>query len=112
MKPINAGEFSHWIEIRRPESAKNAAGYGSGTNSLVCRRRARVTRTSGTELVKANADFGQEKVRFLIRYTTQPIDRKMFVRWRGLDYEIEYINDYAGRRYIEIWGVRQTKEGA
>lgn len=112
MKPINAGEFSHWIEVRERNSTKNAGGYGMEESSLVLRRRAKVTPTSGTEQLRADADFSQTKVRFLIRYTAKPIDRKMFVRWRGLDYEIEYVNDYAGRQYLEIWGVRHTKEGS
>lgn len=112
MKTIDAGEFSHWIEIIEKTSVRNGAGYGTAEERRVCRRRAKVTLTSGTELVRANADFGQVKARFLIRFTTKHIDRKMFVRYAGLDYEIEYVNDYAGRRYIEIWGVRQTREGA
>ena len=52
---------------------------------------------------KAGADFGEVRVRFLIRYTRKPIDRKMFVRYRGKDYEIEYINDYGdSHQYMEL----------
>jgi head-tail adaptor len=112
MKTIDAGELTHRIDVIERRRDTNAGGYGTEEERLVCRRLAKVTQTGGSELVKANADFGQTKVRFLIRWTPVVIDRKMIVRWRGLDYEIEYVNDYASRRYIEIWGVRLTREGS
>ena len=55
-------------------------------------------------MVKANADFGEVKARFLVRYSRRPIDRKMFVRYRDSDYEILYINPYGdSREYLELW---------
>lgn len=111
MKTIQAGELNHRIQIIREDQTKDADGYSTSKETTVLTCWAKVTRTSGTEMAKNNADFGQEKVRFLIRWTAKTIDRKMFVRFAGRDYEIEYINDYAGRQYIEIWGVWQSKEG-
>ena len=110
MKTIQAGELNRRIQIIEKTFDQNAAGYGKDGEKPVYSCWAKVSKTSGTEQVKANADFGQEKVRFLIRWTSKAIDRKMFVRYGGRDYEIEYINDYAGRQYMEIWGVWQSKE--
>jgi SPP1 family predicted phage head-tail adaptor len=65
---------------------------------------AKFTRTSGTETVKANADFGEIKARFLVRYSPTLIDRKMVVKYNGDIYNIVYVNDYEdGHEYIEIW---------
>lgn len=111
MKTVQAGELNQRIQILRRVVSHDEAGYESVVQEeLILGCWARVSRTSGTELVRANADFGEEKVRFLIRHPHREIDRKMFVRWQGREYEIEYINDYAGRRYLEIWTVRRSKE--
>lgn len=108
---INAGELNQSIRIMRRVATQDAAGYEESVrDELVLNCKAKVSRTSGTEMVRANADFGEEKVRFLIRYPRTEIDRKMFVRWQGREYPIEYINDYAGRKYLEIWTVRRSKE--
>ncbi len=101
---VNAGELNKRISIyRKPEL--DADGYFPDDPEpvLVHTCWARFSQTSGTELAKANADMGEAKVRFLIRYTRREIDRKMFVRYRGLDYEIVYINGYGGGEYMEIW---------
>lgn len=113
MKTIQAGELRSRIQIIRKTEQRDAGGFVTGTSEeviLCCW--AKVTKTSGTEMVKADADFGQEKARFLIRYTPRAIDRKMLVRYGGRDYAIEYINDYAGRQYMEIWGTWQSREGS
>ena len=48
--------------------------------------------------------MGEARVRFLIRYTRKKIDRKMFVRYKGLDYEIIYLNTYGDSgEYMELW---------
>ena len=110
---VNAGELRHRIQICRVGQVKDNAGYYVPQETLVHGCWAKVTRLSGTEMVKAKADFGEEKVRFLIRWTSKPIDRKMIVRHRSKEYEIQYINDY-GRpgEYLEIWAVRKSKEGS
>lgn len=101
---VNAGELDKRIAIyRKPE--KTAGGYvpEGAKPKLVRRCSAKFSTTSGTELVKANADFGEARVRFLIRYTRTEIDRKMFVRYRGNDYEILYINPYGDSgEYLEL----------
>lgn len=106
---VNAGELDKRIWIcRKPEPEPDGYLPEEAKPEPVRRCWAKVTRTSGTEIVKANADFGEVRVRFLVRWSRTPIDRKMFVRYRGADYEILYINPYGdSREYQEIWCKRQ-----
>ena len=111
---VNAGELNKRIQILRRTTALNDAGYPAPpTDPDVVRTCwAKFTRTSGTEMVKAGAEFAVEKVRFLVRWSATPISEGMFVRYKDLDYEIKYINDYEdGHQYMEIWCERQKKEG-
>jgi len=111
VKTIQAGELNKRIQIISVDAKQDADGFYSNIEEkLVHGCWAKVSFTSGTEIVKANADFGEVKARFLIRHTSKPIDRKMFVRYGGREYEITYINDYAGRKYMEIWGTWQSRE--
>lgn len=113
MKSVQAGELNRRITIFREAETTDADGYGTAERRTVRSCWAKVTKVSGTELVKANADFGQEKVRFLIRYPgAGVIDRKMLVHYEDRDYEIEYLNDYGGRQYLEIWGTWQSREAS
>ena len=102
---VNAGELNQRIQIIRYAEERNGAGYLAPAKEpeVVHSCWAKFSRTSGTEAFKAGADFSEIKARFLIRYTRRPIDRKMFVRYRGSDYEIEYINDYGdSHEYMEL----------
>lgn len=109
MKNINVGELNKKIGIYSRDTTEDADGYETPTETLVRSCWAKFSRTSGTEMFKANADFTETKVRFLIRYTKKPIDRKMFVRYAGTDYEITFINDYEdSHQYIELWCERVT----
>lgn len=102
---VNAGELNKRIEIcRKPEPGPGGYLPEGAEPEPVRRCWAKFTQTSGTEMVKANADFGEVRVRFLIRYTRGVIDRKMFVRYRNVDYEILYINGYGDSgEYLELW---------
>ena len=109
---VNAGELRHRIRIVRIDRVEDEDGYTVPQEKIVHACWAKVSYTSGTEMVKANADFGEVKARFLIRWTAAAIDRKMLVRHGGRDYEIQYINDYGRpREYLEIWGVWKSTEG-
>lgn len=109
---LNPGELNRRIQILRHVSVTDADGYDADSLQEVHVCWSRFTRTSGSEAVKANADFGTIKVRFLIRYTPKIINRKMIVRHSGNDYEIVYVNDYNdAHEYIEIWCERVTLEG-
>ena len=109
---VDAGELNQRIEIVRLDRTKTPNGYDEITETAGHRCWAKFTQTSGTELIKANADFGEERVRFLIRWTGKAIDRKMVVRYGGSRYEIEYINDYGdGHQYIELWCKWLSRDG-
>lgn len=106
---VNAGELNKKISIYAREETEDADGYDNVSDVLVHTCWAKFSRTSGTETFKANADFSETKVRFLIRYTKKLIDRKMFVRYAGTDYEITFVNDYGdAHQYIELWCERST----
>ena len=109
---INPGDLRQKIEIYSKTITVNANGYETETPVLFHSCSAKFTRTSGTELQKANADFADVKVRFLIRYTSKAISRKMTVKYGGNTYQITYINDYEDRHeYIEIWAELLTAAG-
>ena len=111
VKTVQAGELNRRIQIISVTAEKGEDGfYSQVQEKLIHGCWAKVSFTSGTELVKANADFGEVKARFLIRHTEKPIDRSMFVRFEGREYDITYINDYAGHKYMEIWGTWKSKE--
>ena len=70
---------------------------------------AQVSETSGTELVKAGAEFSETKKRFLVRYTSVPLNTDMVLRYAGQDYDIVLINTYGdNHEYTEVW--TQKKE--
>ena len=102
---VDAGQLNKRIQIIRRAEEKDANGYSATPDETVVHRCwARFSQTSGTEAMKANADFADLKVRFLIRWTKTSIDRKMIVRYNNADYEIEYVNGYGdSRQYLEIW---------
>lgn len=110
---VNAGELNKRISIyRKPELEGDGYLPESPEPVLIHTCWARFSQTSGTELVKNNADFGETKVRFLIRYTRKEIDRKMYVRYKEKDYEILYVNTYGDSgEYMEIWCKRMSLEG-
>lgn len=109
---VNAGELNKRIKIIKITKSKDKDGYETVTETVVRAPWAKFSQTSGTELVKANADMSEVMVRFLIRWSSTPMSRKMVVRYAGDDYEIEYINGYGdSREYVELWCRRLTLEG-
>ena len=103
---VDAGEINRRIQILRRTDTADKAGYLAPETEpeVVHTCWAKFSQTSGTSIKKANADWGEVKARFLIRHTKKKLNRKMFVRFNGLDYEIEYINTYGdSRRYTELW---------
>lgn len=109
---VDAGELRHRIQIYRKKSTEDADGYATETLVLVRACSAKFTRTSGSEMVRANSDMADVKARFLVRWSSVPISRKMIVRHAGTDYEIEFINDYEDmHEYQEIWCKLATRAG-
>ncbi|MBQ2997258.1 MAG: phage head closure protein [Oscillibacter sp.] len=116
---VDAGELKHRIRIVRRNTKRDKDGYqtkreASEDYETVRSCKASFKQLSGTEAIKANSDFAEEKVRFLVRWSPKTIERKMIVLFRGKEYEIEYAHDYGGgRKWVEIWAVwRSQKEGA
>ena len=100
---INPGKLNKKIEIWAVTKTKDADGFAVEAPALFYSCTAKFSRVSGTELIKANADFAETKARFLIRYTSKAITRKMTIQYDGDEYQIDYINEYDdARRYIEI----------
>ena len=109
---INPGELNKKISIYSKSSGTDADGYPLNTETLVHSCWAKFSRTSGTEAIKSNADFESLNVRFLIRYTTKTITRKMIVKYNGKNYEIDYLNDYEdSHEYIELWANKVATDG-
>lgn len=109
---VNPGELNRRIAIVSNSKDFDEDGYQIEREETVYSCWAKFTRVSGSEKIKANSDFSQVSARFLIRYTTKPLSRKMVVRYDGNDYEIEYLNDYGdSHRYIEVWCKLMTREG-
>ena len=109
---VNAGELNKLIDIIKVTKSKDKDGYETVDETLVLHAWAKFSQISGTELTKASADMSEVMVRFLIRWSSTPMSRKMVVRYGGDDYEIEYINGYGdSREYVELWCRRLTLEG-
>ena len=111
---VDAGELRERIQILQRTTPINDAGYPApaAEPKVVRTCWAKFSRSSGTEVVKAGAELSVEKGRFLIRWSRTEITPGMFVRYRGRDYEIKYVNDYEDRHeYVELWYERQAKEG-
>ena len=109
---VNAGKLNKRIEIIQIAKELDGDGYETVKETVVRRPWAQFSQTSGTELTKANADMSEVMVRFLIRWSSTPLSRKMVVRYAGDDYEIEYINGYGDSlEYVELWCRRLTLEG-
>lgn len=100
---VNAGELNKRIGIYAVHAEQDTDGYVTEKKSLVRSCWAKVSQSSITELRKANADMAEVQLRFLIRWSKTPIDRKMRVCYDGRDYEIKYINPYGdSKEYVEI----------
>ena len=105
---IDAGKLSKRIEFLRQPSGRDADGYPSSREPEVVRTVwAQYSQTSGTELIRANAEFGEAKVRFLTRAYPELMDRRLRIH-----YDILYINTYGDAgEYMEFWCERHTQEG-
>lgn len=112
---VDAGRLNKRIELVRRVAISDAEGYRDEAKSgeeVVRSCWAQYSQTSGTELVKSGALWGEAKVRFLVRAHPDFLDRRLFVRYDGEDYDIQYLNTYGdGGQYIELWCEHRTMEG-
>ena len=93
---INPGRLNKKIKI---------VSYDRETNetTIVHECWASKNNISGTEMIKNGVEFGKDKTRFMIRYTSNEITKDMYVLYGGKKHDIEYINDYNdSHEYIEI----------
>lgn len=103
---VNPGELKKKIQIIQSVSGGvDKDGFPLKPREKIIRScYAKVSNTSGSEIVKANSEFAQAKKRFLIRYTGQEISTDMFIRYQGKDHDIHYVNPYGdSKEYLEIW---------
>lgn len=110
---IDAGRLNKRIQFTRKTTAKDADGYPvPGKPEIVREVWAQYSQTSGTELIRANAEFGEAKVRFLTRAYPDLLDRRLVIHYNDADYDIQYINTYGDAgEYMEFWCERITLEG-
>lgn len=103
---VNPGELDKQIQIIQMVSeGTDKDGFPLPLEEKVIRKCwAKVSNTSGTEIIKVNSEFSEAKKRFLIRYTETEINTDMFVRYNGKDHDIKYVNPYGdSKEYMEIW---------
>lgn len=109
---VDSSRLNKRIQIIQIATERDKDGYESTREKIVRSPYAQFSQVSGTELVKNEASMADVNVRFLIRWTSTPLSRKMIVRYKGVDYQIEYINSYGdSMEYVELWCSRQTLEG-
>ena len=90
---INAGKYDKKITIVSVTRGKDSSGFPVDTETTVLTTYAEVKTTSGATIIKNDSDFEKAYTRFTIRYPVTPIDRKMHVKFKGLTYEILYLNN-------------------
>lgn len=101
---INIGELNKRIKIVSVTTTRYDEGFPINTETVIYECWAKVTQTSGTELIKANAEFSDVSTRFLIRYTPKQIDTDMKIIFQGKNYDIVYVNNYEfSNEFIEIF---------
>ena len=101
---VNPGDLNKKIQVVQLVKTEDADGFDTVTEKVVRRCWAKVSNTSGTEMIKANAEFAEVKKRFLVRASGTPLDTDMAVKYHGKLYGIVYINEYSdNHEYLEIW---------
>lgn len=100
---VDAGALNKRIEIVKLVQIKDSAGYYSTAEEVVRKCWAQFTRQSGKEYFRAGADFSIVVARFLVRASSVPLNRLMYVKYNGDYYSITYVNEYGDSgQYTEI----------
>lgn len=102
---INPGELNKRIQIILEEnSGCDEDGFPLNEEKVIRSCYAKVSYTSGKEMIQAGSEFSQAKKRFLVRYMPKEITTAMFVRYAGKDHNIVYVNPYGdSKEYLEIY---------
>ena len=90
---INAGEYKHRITIYAVTKGEDKDGFENRTEAVILCPYAKVKTTKGFTLISSNTDFEKAYTNFTIRFPKTEITRDMFIRYRGKDYTIEYLNN-------------------
>ena len=103
---INAGELNQRIRILR-KTYPIIDGVQTVVETGLRECWAKVTFQSGSRLAQSNGMAAQDiqnvSTRFLVRWSRKDIGRLDTIRHAGVDYDIQYINDYnAKHQYQEI----------
>lgn len=91
---INAGKYSHRIQIYSVQISTDSQGFQTENRTLVLQPFAEIKTTRGMTLITNGSDFERAYTRFLIRFPERTvITRDMEVVYNGKIYTIEYLND-------------------
>ena len=93
---VDPGDLNKKIQIIQKSDGETYDDEGHLVENEVVIRTcwAKVSNTSGTELLKAGTELSQAKKRFLVRYTDTEITAAMVVRYKEIDHDILYVNPY------------------
>nr|WP_295678781.1 phage head closure protein [uncultured Lachnoclostridium sp.]DAE05597.1 MAG TPA: putative head tail adaptor [Siphoviridae sp. cthL03] len=93
---VNPGELNKRIEIKTFDKK-------TGESILVRKCWAKITNTSGKEIIKNNVDIESVESRFLVRYSVIPVTKNMEIHFRDMIFDIQYTNEYGySKQYVEI----------
>lgn len=90
---INAGRYSHRIQIYQTIIVKDAQGFQSEQQVVILEPYAKVRTTRGFTLIQNGSDFEKAYTNFTIRFPKTRVTRDMMVRFHGKNYTIEYLNN-------------------
>lgn len=90
---INAGDFDKKIEIVRHTKMTDAAGFDTVSTVVITSAWAKVNTTRGFTMITNGTNFEEATTAFLIRKPNVEIRRKDIVRFNGLDWRIDYLNN-------------------
>ena len=100
---INIGKLNKKIKIYEDIKTKDSDGFEETSEFLLLSTWAQVTNTSGTTIIKSNADFEDVRTRFLIRTPKFEITHDMYIKFNNHRYDVLYANDYEeDKRFMEI----------
>ena len=103
---IDPGSLNKRIQIVRIYKGKeyDSKGHPVRSEEIIRECWAKVSSTSGTELIRAGVELSDARKRFLVRWTPVPVNAAMVVRYAGEDHGIVYVNRYGDNKdYMEIW---------
>ena len=103
---VDPGDLNKKIRIIRivQGNTYDSKGHPVKSEELIRECWAKVSSTSGTELIRAGVELADARKRFLVRWTPVEINASMIVRYAGEDHNIVYVNRYSDdKNYMEIW---------